>query len=113
MLTEKLMHLTIAGGSEWVMVLLLVLSVISIAVVVERLLFFRRQGRKLDRLDRLLTPQINAEDPAQIQATLEGEREPTLTAAASGLNREHRDREAAEKVVESSLVRHRLEAGRP
>ncbi len=43
MLTEKLMYLTIAGGSQWVMVVLILLSVTSIAVIVERGLFFRRQ----------------------------------------------------------------------
>ena len=44
MLTQKLLNLTIAGGSEWVMVLLLVLSVLSVATMIERAVFFRRRS---------------------------------------------------------------------
>ena len=64
MLTTKLMRLLTVAGSEWVMVLLILLSIISIAIVVERIVFFRRRRAYLDRLDQRLTPLINSEDVA-------------------------------------------------
>jgi biopolymer transport protein ExbB len=109
MITEKLMRLTVAGGSEWVMVLLLCLSVVSIAIIVERALYFRRRRRSLDRLDELLTPLINSEDTTRMKALLEREpEEPTLRAAIAGHESHSRDRGATEKIVASSLGRERL-----
>jgi biopolymer transport protein ExbB len=106
MLTEKLMRLTIAGGSEWVMVLLLVLSVISIAIVIDRLFFFQQRHTKLDRLDLLLSPLIDTGDVAGIQQALAREDEPSLKAAIAGIGK--LDRDATEKVVIGSLSRERL-----
>jgi biopolymer transport protein ExbB len=111
MLTEKLMNLVVAGGSEWVMVLLIVLSVISVGVMIERGLFFRSRRQRLDRLDRDLTPLISASDPAsqqKLQQRVRREGDPTLQAAAGGLDQEHPDREATEKHVAGALGRERL-----
>jgi biopolymer transport protein ExbB/TolQ len=108
MLTEKLMHLTVAAGSEWVMVLLLVLSVVSIAIIVERTLFFRGRRRRLDRLDQVLSPLINNGDLKQLREALNNQDEPALQAALAGSARTDQDREAAEKIVASALTRERL-----
>jgi biopolymer transport protein ExbB len=106
MLTEKLMRLTIAGGSEWVMVLLLGLSVASIAVMIERGLFFRRRRRRLDRLDRALTPLINVNDRSRLRQMVEDVHDPALSAAI--VAGDQHDAEATEKIVASALSRDRL-----
>ena len=108
MLTDKLMRLTIAGGSEWVMVLLIALSVISVAVMVERALFFRRQRQRLTRLDDLLSPLIDRQDTASMDEVLAKEGSPSLRAAAAGHQAASRDRDATEKIVASNLGRERL-----
>jgi len=90
------------------MVLLLALSVISGAIVVERYLFFRKRRKDLDRLDSLLTPLINREDAAQMKTILAQENEPTLQAAIAGHDRRRIDSAATEKIVASSLGRERL-----
>ncbi len=108
MLTEKLMQLTIAGGSEWVMVLLLVLSVISVSVMVERALFFRTRRRRLDGLDEKLSPLILKGKRQEIEKALDGQDEPILKAAATADEGNGRDREAQEKIVSSALSRERL-----
>jgi biopolymer transport protein ExbB/TolQ len=108
MLTDKLMRLTIAGGSEWVMVLLLGLSVISVAIIVERALFFRRQRQRLSRLDELLSPLIEGQNTRKMTEVLSRESTPSLRAAVSGYQGQARDREATEKIVASSLGRERL-----
>ena len=109
MLTEKLMQLTVAGGSEWVMILLLLLSVISVSVMVERVLFFRTRRSRLSRLDQELTPLILKDDHKGISKALDGLDEPILVAAAmSGDANSGRDRDASERVVSSVVSRERL-----
>jgi biopolymer transport protein ExbB/TolQ len=108
MLTQKLMRLTVAGGSEWVMLLLLALSVVSIAIITERMLFLRRRRRSLDGLDQILGPLIQEEDTAGMRKALAQGRQPSLQAALAGHERVPPDREATEKIVASSLGRERL-----
>jgi len=105
MLTEKLMRITIVGGSEWVMVVLLLLSVVSLSVIVERGIFFYRRRRELDRIDRTLRPLINADEAERLREAIDKAGDPTLVAAAA---RGRRDRDAAEQIVTSVLGRERL-----
>jgi biopolymer transport protein ExbB len=53
-MTETLFHLFTRAGAEWVMALLLLLSVASIAVVIERGLYYARRGSTLDDVVPLL-----------------------------------------------------------
>ena len=50
MLTEKLWHMA-QIGAEWVLYLLIILSVISIAVMIERALYFWRAKADLETTD--------------------------------------------------------------
>jgi biopolymer transport protein ExbB/TolQ len=54
-MTQGLFQLFTRTGAEWVMYALLALSVASIAVVLERAIFFRRNGRSLVALAPLLS----------------------------------------------------------
>lgn len=109
MLTEKLLRLVIIGGSEWVMILLIILSIVSVGVMIERALYYRRWRLRLDRLDHSLTDPIGRQDTEKIQKILEREPEPALKLAASGLASPERDRDAVEKLVGSALERERLD----
>ena len=106
MLTERLMELTLIGGTEWVMILLILLSVASIAVMFERALFFRRKGRALQALDERLFPLIEASDVQGISNIVKDADLPALRAAAGA----PRNTEPAvlEKRVLSALSRERL-----
>ena len=108
MLTEKLMLLTVAAGSEWVMVLLLVLSVVSISIMVERGLYYRKRRQRLDELDRRLLPLVLDSDPETLKQTLKGQDEPVLHAAVAAHAHPERDREASEKIVAGVMAREHL-----
>ncbi len=109
MLTEKLLKLTIAGGSEWVMILLILLSVLSLAIIFERLLFFRRRRRELDELDEKLTPLLGRRDELDgVRAAVNRAKDPTLETALELEDGDHDNQEAAEKLVAASLGRERL-----
>lgn len=102
------MKVTVTAGSEWVMALLLVLSVASLTVIVERALFYRKRRRRLDMLDRKLTPLIQQEDAVGIQQSLDRLDEPILWAAASAHEPPRRDRLASEKVVAGVVAREQI-----
>ena len=112
MLTEKLLRLVIVGGSEWVMVLLIVLSVISVGVMIERAIHHRRYRLRVDRLDRTLLDPIERQDTGEIQKIVDSENAPALRAAAAGLGRTDTDRDAAQRLVHSALERERLDLER-
>ncbi|MCA9666805.1 MAG: MotA/TolQ/ExbB proton channel family protein [Myxococcales bacterium] len=106
MLTEKLMQITLASGSEWVMVVLLLLSVVSLSIIGERFYFFYKRRSRLDALDARLRPAINAGDVDKIKACVERDGDPPLRAAIAGQG--VRDRESTEKIVASAVERERL-----
>ncbi|MFH1962432.1 MAG: MotA/TolQ/ExbB proton channel family protein [bacterium] len=48
-LTQALMNIAL-GGSDWILWLLIILSVLSIAVIIERILVYRQLGQKTKKL---------------------------------------------------------------
>ena len=60
-LTEKLLPVALLGA-EWVLWLLVILSVVSVAVMIERLWYFRSTGIDFDKLRRDLARLLDAED---------------------------------------------------
>lgn len=110
MLTENLMRLTVAGGSEWVMYLLLALSAFSLYIIGERGLFLHHRAKKLDHWDQKLRPLINAGDNQKIAELAKESTDPVLLAATQVDN--DRSNEATEKVVASALGRERLKMQR-
>ena len=106
MLTTKLMELTIIGGSEWVMVLLLFLSVASISVIVERALFFRKQRNQLDELDTTLSPLIMERKRDAIIAAVSSASHSVFSTATTA--RASQPIDAVEKILASALGRQRL-----
>lgn len=106
MLTEKLMSLTISGGSEWVMIVLLLLSVISVSIMIERALFFRSRWKALRLVEEKVVPLIAKSELKQIRQIVENDAHTPLKVAVSDTAR--RDRDAAEKLVTSALEYDRL-----
>ncbi|MCK5799458.1 MAG: MotA/TolQ/ExbB proton channel family protein [Deltaproteobacteria bacterium] len=109
MLTEKLLKLVVAGGSEWVMLLLIALSVLSLAIIFERALFFRRRRAALDGLDGTLTPLLGRpEQLDRVRAVVAKAQENTLTMALAYEGEGEGSAEAAEKLAASAIGRERL-----
>jgi len=104
MLTEKLLNLTLAGGSEWVMILLIALSVISIAVIIERALAYMSAGKAASKLDNIVT-----ELPVGSLKGLNASKTDTLRnnpVIAAALNASTSD--DTDKLVSAALERYRM-----
>ena len=70
MLIERLLKVALLG-SEWVLYLLVGLSVLSLATMAERWVFFLRHRDDLDRLRKQLTDRLDAGDVREASALLE------------------------------------------
>ncbi|MGC3999559.1 MAG: MotA/TolQ/ExbB proton channel family protein [Anaeromyxobacter sp.] len=85
-MTRQLFELFTRAGAEWVMFLLVLLSIASVAVMLERLLFFAQRGREVPGLLALLQSGRLAEARALLGARrgLEADVARAALAAADG-----------------------------
>lgn len=72
MLTERLLEFSLLGV-EWVLWLLLFLSVLALAVMIERLILFAGTAEKLTALEPRLSAALREHDYAGAEAALAGE----------------------------------------
>ncbi|HEX6272968.1 MAG TPA: MotA/TolQ/ExbB proton channel family protein [Polyangiaceae bacterium] len=70
MLIERLMKVALLG-SEWVLYVLIGLSVLSITSMLERWLYFRKRTDNLDELRKQLVSRLNADDIAGAEKLLD------------------------------------------
>jgi biopolymer transport protein ExbB/TolQ len=112
MLIEKLLKVALLG-SEWVLYLLIALSVVSFATMFERWLYFRRRTGDIAELRRELSKFLHAGDLAGAQKFLDGQRAVEARLAREALRWVGGGPEALNDAVESELARLRkdLEQG--
>ncbi len=108
MLTEKLSHFFDLVGVEWVMYLLLGLSVASIYIIVERMLFYRRRTVDVDKLARALDEALGAGDKDGALKTVLSKPSMEGHVIAAGIRAMHRGSESVEEVVQGALVTERV-----
>lgn len=112
MIVDRLLRVALLGSS-WVLYLLLALSVVSFAAMLERFLFFRRHRDDLGRLRRELHGALAGDDPAEADAVLA--KSPSIEARVlrSALRWQHGGTKAVSDILESetSEARKELERG--
>jgi biopolymer transport protein ExbB len=108
----SIQNLFLASGAGWVLWLLIVLSVISLAISVERVLYFRQKGGDLRALARRVSPELERGDFAAARKLLAASQTLGAVVATAGLEMAARGPEAADKAMQSALAgeRSRLEA---
>jgi biopolymer transport protein ExbB len=109
-LTERILGFTLLG-SEWVLWLLVALSVLSVAVMVERALVLRGD-RDSDPLARDLLALLKRGDVEKARQALTGNRAPAATVAAAGLENYDRGNEAVAEAMASAKARLRIDLER-
>src|SRR4051812_37354391 len=85
-LQTQLLDLFLTLGSEWVLHLLIALSVISLAVALERLVHFLRHRADADRLRRDIDAKLRADDLAGARALLANQRSHVVDVARAGFD---------------------------
>ncbi len=109
-LTERILAFTLLG-SEWVLWLLIGLSVLSVAVMVERALFLSNNV-DTDALGRELAALLKNRDLKSARKALDGHRSPAAVVAAAGLDSYDRGSEAAAEAMAGVKSRLRIDMER-
>jgi biopolymer transport protein ExbB len=109
-LTERILGFTLLG-SEWVLWVLIGLSVISVAVMVERALFLAGGGDS-DALGRELGGLLKRGDIKAARLVLAGKRAPAAAVASVGLENFDRGSEAVSEAMAGAKARLRIDLER-
>jgi biopolymer transport protein ExbB len=111
-LIEALKSLFVDSGATWVLWLLLALSAVSIAIVIERVLFFRGRDAGLAKLAHAIELRLEARDVPGARRLLAGSRLLAAAIGDAGLRLAHLGPAAAEKAMQGAcaIERERLEA---
>jgi biopolymer transport protein ExbB len=110
-LTQRILGFTLLG-SEWVLWLLIGLSVLSITVMIERAIAFGAGGGNIEALGRELVGRLLAADPAGAQRLLEGRRAPAATVASAGIAELDRGADAVSETMAGAKAHLRVELER-
>jgi biopolymer transport protein ExbB len=110
-LTERILGFTLLG-SEWVLWLLIGLSLLSVTIMVERGLFLSAGKTDFDALGKELLSFLKDGDAAGARRALAGQRAPESQIAAAGLEQFGRGAEAMSEAMASAKSRLRLDMER-
>ena len=107
MIVERLAHILDQLGAEWLLYLLIFLSICSVALVIERLLFFKRNAVPVSKLqDELLKALGEGVEPAKkVLKDYEGME---AQVALAGVEQMHRGAAATEEVMAAKQAVERL-----
>jgi len=104
MLTEKIFGFFDQIGAEWVLYVLLVLSVVSVAVMLERYLFFRKNEFDLETLNKALLDALKkggGNEAKKVVKTVPGMAGGVLTAAIDAFDD---GVESVEEVIQANIA---------
>jgi biopolymer transport protein ExbB len=110
-LTQRILSFTLLG-SDWVVWLLLALSVLSVAVMVERAIAFAGTGGHLEALGREVVTRLLAGDRAAARLALDGRRAPAAMVAAAGIAEIDRGADAVSETMAGVKAHLRVELER-
>ena len=95
-------------GAEWVMWLLIALSVLSVALILERAFLYRKLGDDLEKLAEEIRDLLRANDIEGAKVRLAKSPSPAATVALAGLNESDRGPETAEEAMAGATARTKL-----
>ena len=105
---ERLIEIT-AVGTEWVLWLLLVLSLLSVGTIIERAIFFRRRRLRMVPFSRELEDKLRAEDLGAVRTLLKNTYGFESVALLRTLEWFDDGAEAMGEVLEAAIREQRLE----
>jgi biopolymer transport protein ExbB/TolQ len=110
-IVDRLLRVALLG-STWVLYLLFALSVVSIAAMLDRWLFFRRRGDNVDSLRKKLKDKLRAGDLDGAERVLSSSRSIEAEVLRGALAWKHGGPEAVADALESETARVRKELER-
>jgi biopolymer transport protein ExbB len=106
-ITERFLAFTLLGA-EWVLWLLIVLSVISFAIMIERAYFFLTHGVDVESLGSDLRRLLSKGSHADARARVKGSDSTEMTVVAAGLEEVERGTDAVSEAMVGQKARERM-----
>ena len=103
-MTEQIVNFALLGA-EWVMYLLVALSVLSVAVMVERGMFFKRRSTRQDALLELATRAIRDDDTATFDKGFGDSEAMAVEVARAGIAQRKSGVDAASEAMNAAKLR--------
>lgn len=110
-LVERLQRVA-SGGGGWVLWLMLALSVVSIAIMAERILFFASRRDDIDALTKALIARLRAKDTQGAKAVLEASRSIEAAVMRPCLDWTDNGPEAFREVVDAEMTKQKRQLDR-
>lgn len=107
-ITEMMVKLSLSGASTWVMWFMVVLSVISMTVVLERAVFFTRNAGDPASTESILREQLTKGSPESAIKALTGQPGLDVRTILAGLQASDRGPEAMEEIMVGAMKVERL-----
>jgi biopolymer transport protein ExbB/TolQ len=111
-LQERLLEVFLYLGSEWILWILLALSVLSIAIAIERLIHFARATENVDQLRADVDAKINSGGLAELRSDLAARRSHVAHVLVRGIDALERGPAAVEEVLTGATQLERLKMER-
>jgi len=111
-ITDRINHGLDVLGAEWVMWLLLLLSVLSVACIVERWLFLRKRKIDLASMWQTIQAHLDANDPDKITADLKNAQSMEEVVSLSLLQERSQSAEALQDHAQAHIDAERLRYNR-
>lgn len=112
-ITEQFLKFALLGA-EWVMVVLIACSLLSLTIIIERIVYFSRQSGDFGAFIKGLTDRLNAGEPSDtIAAWCSGQKLVEASVAAVGLERSNDSLRAIEESMNATMIsaRTRMDRG--
>ena len=113
-LTQEFLKFSLATGPQWVMYTLIVCSIVNVAIIIDRILFFHKMRGDFPEFIKNLTQRLNSnESLEQTAAWCSGQKMLEANVAAVGLERELDNLKASEESMNATMIaaKTRLEKG--
>ena len=113
-LTEEFLKFALSTGAQWVMYVLIFCSVINLAIIIDRIIYFLKFRGDYPYFIQQLTDRLNSKEPLEkIAAWCSGQSTLEATVAAVGLEKGFGSEKAAEQSMMATMIaaRTRFERG--
>jgi len=107
-ITEMMVKLSLSGASAWVMWFMVVLSVVSMTVVLERMVFFMRNAGDPAATEAILREQLTKGTPESAMKALSAQQGLDARTIIAGLEATDRGPEAMEEIMVGAMKVERL-----
>ena len=104
-LTQEFLKFALATGAQWVMYLLILCSIVNVAIIIDRVIFFQKMRGDFGDFIKSLTERLNSSEPVeQTAAWCSGQKMLEANVAAVGLERSKDNLRAAEESMNATMI---------